>query len=64
MDITSPSHGAARGAIVSETVQYGPGNRETNLVVEDLDEFSVGVYFTCGTVADYVSCTPSAAAHN
>lgn len=63
MDITSPSRSAARGTVVSGTVQCGSGNPEANLVVEDLDEFSVGVYFTCGTVADYVSCASSAAAH-
>jgi hypothetical protein len=64
MGITSPLHSTARGTVVSGTVQCGPENPAGNLVIEDLDEFSVGVYFTCGTVADYVSCIPSAAVHN
>ena len=64
MDIISPSKSTALGTAISEMVQRGPNNPAANLVIEDLDEFSVGVYHTCGTVADYVSCTPSAATRN
>lgn len=63
MNITSPSYGTVAGT-ASGMVQYGSGNISANLVIEELDEFSAGVYATCGTVADYVSCASSAAVGN
>jgi hypothetical protein len=64
MDVTSSSYGIDREAVGGGIAQFGSGNPAASLVIEDLDEFSVGVYATCGTWADYVSGTQSAAAYN